>query len=128
MKAPQEFIDRYQNDDFPHRNELFAALASGKCELRTSPEDHQASLSCSHLLSIYRRRAEHLKRFNSPYSETLQDDTLALCEELSGNLDEGCLIWIFAMPPNSKFIVFEGTQRKRILGCLYAFDRQLWDD
>lgn len=125
MKALEHFIEKHKDSEFLHKEELFIGLYSGKCVLDQSPESHQYLASCSELLTTHRLRAEHLRHYKTPHARRLREDTLAFCDELAKTLDERCRLWIFSMPPYCNFIVFEGAESKKILGCILAADKRL---
>ena len=125
MNIEEQFIERHKDSEFRLKDELFAKLSSGECVLDYNPEGQQSSLPCSHFLHIYRRRAEHLRRFDAPHAQRLREDALALCEELAKTPDEICRLWVFSLPPYSDYTVFEGAESGRILGCLFTVDKRL---
>ena len=90
MNAQDQFIERHKDSDFPHKEELFAALYSGDCVLDQTTEGRHNPAPCSQLLDIYRFRAGRLRRFDTPHARRLGEDTLALCEELEKTPDERC--------------------------------------
>jgi hypothetical protein len=125
----QEFIARHSQSDFRHKDELLSLLTSGDATFENNP----SLVSCRDLLSIYRRRADHLQKFATPHAHQLRDDVLALCEGLATTQDENCRLWNFSSPPNSDYTVFEGAETGRILGCVLAKNKLLtppdeWDN
>jgi hypothetical protein len=82
-------------------------------------------VSCAQLLKIYRRRADHLRRYNTPHAQELRADVLDLCDALANTSEEDCQIWTFSSPPNSDYTIFEGAETGRILGCVFAKDKRL---
>jgi len=70
----EEFLARHSQSNFRHKDELFSLLASdaAACEANSS------IASCARLLKIYRRRADLLRRYETPHAQQLHDDVLAL--------------------------------------------------
>jgi hypothetical protein len=124
MNDQERFVAKHRDTDFRHRDELFESLATGRAHLVTADE----AVACTHLLNIYRRRAEHLRQFDTTYAHDLRNDTLDLCDVLSKTSDAHCRMWHFALPPNSDFTVFEGADSGEILGCLFGKDKRLTSD
>lgn len=125
MNTQERFIEKYRDCEFRHKDELFARLRADECIIKGTPEDHGRWESCRHFLSIYRIRAEHLRQFDTPHAQRLREDALALCEELAKTPDEVCRLWRFSLPPHSFYIVFEGAESGRILGCILGADKLL---
>jgi hypothetical protein len=133
MPQPQtnieEFVARHSQSDFRHKDQLFSLLASGAATCETN-----ASLvTCEQLLNIYRRRADHLRTYDTPHARQLREDVLALCDALAAATDNHCRLWNFSSPPNCDYAIFEGAETGRILGCVFAKDKRLtppdeWDN
>lgn len=123
MNEQERFVAKHQDTDFRHRDELFESLATGRAHLVTGEDT--SPVTCTHLLKIYRRRAEHLQQYDTPYARELRDDTLALCDALAKTSNTQCRILGFALPPHSDFTVFEGAETGEILGCMCANDKRL---
>ena len=123
MNEQERFVARHRDVDFRHRDELFESLATGRAHLVTGEDT--SPVACTDLLKIYRRRAEHLRQYDTPYARELRDDTLNLCEALAKTSNTHCRIWGFALPSHSDFTVFEGTENGEILGCVFANDKRL---
>ncbi len=85
MTEIEEFIDRYKDAEFRHRDALLFCLQAGECLLHSSHRSNPSPVSADHLLKIYRIRAEHLVQFRSTHAENLREDTLAFCDELEKN-------------------------------------------
>lgn len=124
-----EFIARHSESDFRHKDELFSLLAAGNAVFETN----FSVVPRANLLNIYRRRAEHLQHYSTAHAQQLRDDVVALCNALATTSDESCRLWIFSVPPNSGYTVFEGMDTGRILGCVFGKDKRLtppdeWDD
>src|SRR5262245_59673223 len=125
----EEFVARHSQSDFRHKDELLSLLASGV----TACETNSSVVSCAHLLTIYRGRADHLRTFATPHAHQLRDDVLALCDGLATTQDENCRLWNFSSPSNCDYTVFEGAETGRILGCVFAKNKLLtppdeWDN
>jgi len=125
----REFIARHSQSDFRHKDALLSLLTSGDAIFETN----SSLVSCRDLLKIYRRRADHLRRFATPHARELRDDVLALCDGLATTRDENCRLWNFSSPPNCEYTVFEGAETGRILGCVLAKNKLLtppdeWDN
>jgi len=125
----REFIARHSQSDFRHKDALLSLLTSGDAIFETN----SSLVSCRDLLKIYRRRADHLRRFTTPHARELRDDVLALCDGLATTRDENCRLWNFSSPPNCEYTVFEGAETGRILGCVLAKNKLLtppdeWDN
>ena len=123
MNEQERFLARHRDTEFRHRDELFESLSNGKAHLVNAQDI--SPIACTHLLTIYRRRAEHLRQYDTPYARELRDDTLDLCDALAQTSNAHCRIWHFALPPNSDFTVFEGAESGEILGCVFAKDKRL---
>jgi hypothetical protein len=123
MDEQERFVAKHRGTEFRHGDELFDSLATGRAHLVT-PED-ASPVPCTHLLKIYRRRAEHLLQFDTPYTRELRGDTLDLCDALTKTSNAHCRIWGFALSPHSDFTVFEGAENGEILGCVFANDERL---
>lgn len=121
-----DFITRHGRATFRHSAELFAAIRSGACVLDHAANGTQ-SLPCSHLVHIYRRRADHLRQFSSPHAACVTADVLALLAELERSPEEPCGLWGFSLSPHFKFSIFEGLTSQRILGCIRGVDDRLID-
>jgi hypothetical protein len=121
MNAEAQFVARHSQSEFRHRDELLSLLAAGDvtCEANAS------SLPCAQLMRIYRRRAQHLRRYSTAHAQQLRDDVAALCDALVKASDENCLLWVFSWAPNSDYTVFEGAETGLILGCVLARDKRL---
>jgi hypothetical protein len=123
-----QFFARHSQSEFRHKDRLFPLLASGAATCETN----SSVVSCEQLLNIYRRRADHLRRYNTPHARDLREDVLALCNALAAATDEYCRLWNFSSPPNSDYMIFEGAETGCILGCVFARDKRLtppdeWD-
>jgi hypothetical protein len=124
MNEQERFLAKHRDSEFRHKDELFGALAAGKCSLDLSSQENASPVTCSHLLNVYRRRTEHLQRYATPHAQRLREDTLALCTALAEIPNESCRIWMFTMPPHSNFAIFEAEERGEILGCVRAEDKR----
>jgi hypothetical protein len=119
----QEFIRSYCTEEFPHRDELVSVLSS---ESRSIKEPY-STVSCSSLLGIYRGRAQHLKKFNTPHANALQADTKAFCRNLEITAVEQCRMWnIEGLGFDFLVIVEDGTNK--ILGCLRTVSKLKVDE
>ncbi len=125
MSELKYFVRRHKASDFRHKVMLFDGLKSGACVLEHSPRDATSSLPCSHFLSIYRVRAEHLLRYGTPHAVSLREDMLELCGEFEKTPEEGCCVWSFSVPPYYSIVAFEGAETNRVLGCILAADKRL---
>ena len=125
MNTLEAFIQRHQDSQFRHKNELWAGIKAG--QIIGHPEPHEANLPCQHFLLIYRRRSEHLGKYGSDHARNLRADALAFCEELEKTPDELVRFWTFEQPPKD-FIVFEGINSGRVLGCLRTVSKLLVDE
>lgn len=124
MNDLRKFIQKYREQSFPHCEALFLALDKGEANLHGEESD---PIPCAVVLGNYKRRAEHLRTLGSE-GEALLADVAALCEELEKVPDELVQGWIFEMPPNYLFYVFEGVNSKRILGCSLGIDKRVVDN
>ena len=122
MNTEEQFAERYKDFEFRHKEELVAGLTSGVCRLQANSAE---AVSCGHLLNVYRRRAKHLLRYNTPHAQMLRDDTLALCDELERRPNDNCIVRSFSRPPYSVFMVVEAAENGVILGCLFGADKRL---
>jgi hypothetical protein len=62
------------------------------------------------LLSTYRLRAEHLKKFDSKHAREMREDTVALCAALADAKPYRCRIWFFRLPEGRGLVFFETDQ------------------
>jgi len=125
----EEFVARHSRSEFRHKDQLFSSLASGAATCETN----LSVVSCEQLLNIYRRRADHLRTYDTPHAQQLREDILSLCNALAAATDEHCRLWNFSSAPNSDYAIFEGAETGRILGCVFAKDKRLtppneWDN
>jgi predicted component of type VI protein secretion system len=106
----EEFLARHSQSNFRYKDELFSLLASdaAACEANSS------IASCARLLKIYRRRADLLRRYETPHAQQLHDDVLALCGALATTPDEHCQLGRFHHYPT------QTTRSSKALG-LAAF-------
>lgn len=85
MTEIEEFIDRYKDAEFRHRDALLSCLRARECLLHSSPRSNPSPVSADHLLKIYRIRAEDLVQFRSTQAENLREETLAFCDVFEKN-------------------------------------------
>jgi len=128
MTDIETFLKRHEGTRFRHSEELIACIKSGQCTLESKPDPAIAPVPTSHALRVYRRRAEHLKQFDSLHAQNIRADVLALCEELEKLPDEMVHVWSFSMAPYFTYEVFESTRLHSILGCILAVDKKRIDE
>ena len=124
----ETFLKKHERTRFPHSEELFTCIKSGKCRLEVTPDSTGTNVSSSHLLRVYRRRAEHLKGLSTQRAQSIYSDVVTLCETLEKAEDEEVQLWLFSMPPYFEYSVFEGSGSGKILSCILAVDRRLIDE
>jgi hypothetical protein len=122
-RSVELFLSRHGHALFHHSQELLSGLRSGVCRLTSGPD--KTPSPCSHLLHIYRFRAEHLRRFSSAHARSILEDVEHLCTELAVRPNSTCVGWSFSAPPYFNYGVFEASDTHRLLGCIKAIDRRL---
>ncbi len=85
-------------------------------------EPPSKAVRVSELLEIYRRRAEHLLRFDSEHATRLRADTLELCSKFERMQEAMCNIWRVRVNERESLLVFEGSNTRTLLGVLHVVD------
>ncbi len=116
------FLNLVENSLFNYREKIIEGLKSGKLILEDKLKNEVFSQS---LLEIYQHRANGLaQREKGIHSERLVKDTLAFCENLAKFPDDRVSFWRLRIDNVWSYTVFEGTESKKILGCILTADRR----
>ena len=128
----KKFISLCETSSFPHREELLKGVGTGDYSF----EDYSASeIPAGQLLGVYERRMDILRKIIrsselvGTHAERLLGDTENFVRELENVSDESVNFWRFSVDEKSEYIVFEGVNAERVLGCLLTVDRMnVYDD
>ncbi len=132
-----KFLKKHRTKEFPHSEELFSALKSGKFESFSAPKLFDLGVETEHLKSTYEIKAGIVEEKDTPHAKSILRDTRAFLEELNKTKDKKVKIWGFEFSEGVSFTVFEGARSKDILGCIRAKDKtrvseeewkQLWEN
>ena len=119
MTDHDEFLVRHARAEHPYLATVHDCVASGSCV----GESSTSAVACDELLTIYRRRAEHLARFETKHAIDLRRDVLRFCEQLESARGASARWWIFRMPGGVHYEFVEDTEMHRLLGALKTISK-----
>jgi len=94
------------------------------------------AVSCKELLSIYKRRANHLSHFKTEHAIQLKVSTEELCNNLLSREAEQCFLHTLESSSKHEIILVVSQKTNLLLGCLKTVSKlkvsenewaQLWD-
>lgn len=132
MTDCDEFLARHPRTEHLYLATIHDGVASGSCVGQSST----SAVACDELLTIYRRRAEHLARFETQHAGNLRRDVVRFCEQLESARGSFARWWTFTMPDGVHYEFVEDTATHQLLGALKAISKlevdpeewaRLWD-
>lgn len=103
-----------QNLSLNRRDLIIEGILAG----RFIVELHTGRVPSKNLLSIYKVRAQHLKRFSTSHAKRLQQEVVDFCAKLESTPEDEVQIWTAYGDRSEDQNLFVGVQSKKVLGCL----------
>jgi hypothetical protein len=117
----QRFFELCNSSSFPHREELLRGIKAGKYSFTSNSTSEVPS---EQMLDIYKVRVDILSEKKSLHAQRLKNDVWMFVNELEKTPNEKVKFWKFSVDESSSYVVFEGSNSQRILGCLLVVDRR----
>lgn len=111
----QKFLATIQVQDFPHKEELFDAIAAGRC---TFISGGGSTTDATQLLRIYRVRRAHLAGIRAAHAQALASDVSWFCQNLEAALQARVVICSVDIGPSYSLGFFLDAETNKVLGCL----------
>ena len=117
----QKFFELCENSSFVHREELLKGINEGKYLYESSSN---SQVSAEELTGIYKIRVKIATRRNSNHARRLVSDTLMFIDELEKVPNDKVNFWYFSIDKASGYMIFEGINSQKILGCILTVDKR----
>ncbi len=116
----EALLEALRATNSPYLSDIEQSLASGRSVVGAG-----WSTAIPPLLTIYRRRFEHLARFRSPHAEALRRDVAALVHRLERTESPSCdILRVEGMgTPPHRYVMFFDPEEGQLLGCLATISR-----
>ena len=111
----QRFFELCKSSSFPHREELLRGIETDEYSLKKYSSSEVPS---KQMLDIYKVRERLLGRKRSKHAQRLRNEVLMYINELEQAPNDKVNFWLFSINDSSQYIVFEGVNSQKVLGCL----------